>query len=1568
MIHRFYTCILILWASALSLAQSVSAQSLKTPDMAYPKTVKSEAETLLRKAEKRGDGDLLVAALTRLTLADHALSPELGEKHLERIHQYQRREQRPQILALLRLLELNYLEDTFSFSSNIDSLLVLLTEAGKENLSLYPISDFRESIDPGSKESRKYVSNLYDLLVLTRFLRAERNLLQSEALKQGLPDGSDSFALFCYAYALTNYWETTEDQLEQYLARFPEGPYAGEIEAKLHSSRTQHLNVSIANMSKSVAGGHDIPIRIHWSHVREAVVVAYAFPDTLTPGWLQSPEGRRKEYPVVEVARKHYQLPLGSMDANRNDENDEIDLTFPALPYGIYGFDIFSADHPADPLKKLNPQSRTLFSVSDLYPISSVNYLKESQQRMVVDQWSGSPVSDVRFSSDYPVRGDDRYCLYRLPSNDDIRRSQSPEWRGDQVALFTDLAIYRPGETIRWSAIAYEPRYFQHSVDADEVLEVWLTDDQDHVLQRDTVVTDMMGQACGSWRLSEGDGASLGMYRIQAASAGINHNRTVSSRWIEVAAYKAPTFLVEFDRFADSYHLSDTVHVSGTVRTLNEVPMVGQSVNLQVHGGAPDLQQTLITDAEGRFSTTYMLSQLLPDSTLWRYWHWFSVTAQATNAGGESQQSQSGFHFVGNGIRPQSQQEQDTLPANVPLWMAAADKKQECTSDACFVIYNSVPDAHIYYIAYDKDLFLGEGWLHYRDTGRHELYLELKRRGTESEMSVDFYSHYHGENFREYATARLKEPRLVLETEVMRDQMQPGIVETWKLRAHYDDSQKTPARARLMLLLYNSAIAQLAANRWTLHPTTLPGLRVALIQHGNCDLWSWYSFGYTEPTQRKRGLINLPKLQTWDIGFNRYRNDACFDVKMMGAQKPKYRLQSSAESVLTMSADALPDASDSEDVPLIPTNIAIRDSITKVALYEPMLQTDEKGEVSVTFCAPQDNATWLVEALAYDFPLHVAELHRQIVVQRPVMVKPSTPRFLRRGDSCRLMGVVQNTGSDSIEAEVKIELYHPHSLQIINEQRQHLLLAPRQELGVGISFDVPDSLASLGFRLIAVAEGCSDGEQLCLPVLPAAEPLTDTWVFFEMPDSSQDNHLLRVIDQTIRQAGEELGLQLGEGESRSFELKVDHSVEDYLQPQLLRVYDSEATTATAIAHSLWARTVVDELCDTLSDASSLVERLNLLQNADGGYSWIDGDYRRSSDYATAVVVGLMDRLEAMQMDVPEGLHLDRARNYLRDSTDYYQPRIRSLRRAWRHMSLADRGFVAQYMYEHHRIRTARKIARSILEYQVADDYYGGSWSIEHSRRAGQLLRCCWWRPLLYHDQLAMTAHLTEVLHEVGLPTARPKERAAMTDAIRRARQWMLMSKRTTDWGCSSLVADAAYALLRTGDVWDEHYHPVWGSVSYTRSVAVDEVKPHSLHEVSVEPLRLVSVDGKTLASSPSMQSTMLHVGQKVRVEIPVIATQSMDYVTVTVARPACLEPLRQTSGYFFQGRLWGRSETRDTKTRFYIEHLTEGRHLLSFEAYVTHEGVFVQPAIHLVCEYEPTFRAHTGGGRLTVDK
>lgn len=157
--------------------------------------------------------------------------------------------------------------------------------------------------------------------------------------------------------------------------------------------------------------------------------------------------------------------------------------------------------------------------------------------------------------------GEDVY----LPMNNgnrtwiDGKTEQKPLKR---VHVYTDRAIYRPGQKVQIAGVVYEQRGNDSRVLFNEELKMSVYDAQGQELHKTSLKSDEMGTVAAEFVLPQV--ALTGSYRISLDNV---------SAWIRVEEYKRPTYQIAIEKTVSPYSFGDTLLLKGSVRTLTDVPM-----------------------------------------------------------------------------------------------------------------------------------------------------------------------------------------------------------------------------------------------------------------------------------------------------------------------------------------------------------------------------------------------------------------------------------------------------------------------------------------------------------------------------------------------------------------------------------------------------------------------------------------------------------------------------------------------------------------------------------------------------------------------------------------------------------------------------------------------------------------------------------------------------------------------------------------------------------------------------------------------------------------------------------
>lgn len=231
-----------------------------------------------------------------------------------------------------------------------------------------------------------------------------------------------------------------------------------------------------------------------------------------------------------------------------------------------------------------------------------------------------------------------------------LSRARYYEKKDDEMKyqLFTDRAIYRPGQKVHASAVSYiVKKGLDASVPGKSMeLKFILRDANWKQVAELKATTDEYGTASVDFELPQG--GQTGMYHVSV------NNRANSS--FRVEEYKRPTFEITFPKVNEKYNWGDTVVVKASAKTYAGVPVQGAKVEYQVTrrnqlwwwgaGSAGQLVKTdsCVTREDGTFDVEIPLEASLSGKDeadrsdfmrIARFFN-FEVSAIVTDISGES--------------------------------------------------------------------------------------------------------------------------------------------------------------------------------------------------------------------------------------------------------------------------------------------------------------------------------------------------------------------------------------------------------------------------------------------------------------------------------------------------------------------------------------------------------------------------------------------------------------------------------------------------------------------------------------------------------------------------------------------------------------------------------------------------------------------------------------------------------------------------------------------------------------------------------------------------------------------
>ncbi len=179
---------------------------------------------------------------------------------------------------------------------------------------------------------------------------------------------------------------------------------------------------------------------------------------------------------------------------------------------------------------------------------------------------------------------------FRLPANW-LGSGSGTDRENIEIRLFTDRAIYRPGQTLCFGGFAYVQNDDCAAVKKDYGICIELVDSHGQTLATDTVVTDAFGNVHGTLTLPKK--LLNGLCNLKANGRWLNSLR--------IEEYKRPTFSAEIETPTTGYKAGDTVTLTGRAMTFNGLPLEGAAVRCNVQMGRL-VAHSETTDADGRFT------------------------------------------------------------------------------------------------------------------------------------------------------------------------------------------------------------------------------------------------------------------------------------------------------------------------------------------------------------------------------------------------------------------------------------------------------------------------------------------------------------------------------------------------------------------------------------------------------------------------------------------------------------------------------------------------------------------------------------------------------------------------------------------------------------------------------------------------------------------------------------------------------------------------------------------------------------------------------------------------------
>jgi uncharacterized protein YfaS (alpha-2-macroglobulin family) len=179
--------------------------------------------------------------------------------------------------------------------------------------------------------------------------------------------------------------------------------------------------------------------------------------------------------------------------------------------------------------------------------------------------------------------------------------------------------------------------------------------------------------------------------------------------------------------------------------------------------------------------------------------------------------------------------------------------------------------------------------------------------------------------------------------------------------------------------------------------------------------------------------------------------------------------------------------------------VQIRKNFNETAFFFPDLTTDAEGNVSFSAAVPEALTQWKLMTLAHTKDLKSGYSEKTLVTQKPLMVQPNAPRFMREGDKMEFSAKIVNLGDNAINGTAVLELLDAATNKPVDglfkniSPTQNFSTTAGQSTVVKYAIEIPINFNSaLTYRIVAKANDFSDGEEMSLPVLTNRTLVTES--------------------------------------------------------------------------------------------------------------------------------------------------------------------------------------------------------------------------------------------------------------------------------------------------------------------------------------------------------------------------------------------------------------------------------------------------------------------------------------------
>ena len=809
-------------------------------------------------------------------------------------------------------------------------------------------------------------------------------------------------------------------------------------------------------------------------------------------------------------------------------------------------------------------------------------------------------------------------------------------------------------------------------------------------------------------------------------------------------------------------------------------------------------------------------------------------------------------------------------PIDQGIWIQ--NKKYTITKDNSVEFYygSTLDDGEILYVLYDDKKIYDQRWIKTK-AGIHKSRILLPKdvnEATVNLIAVNDYNCY-------IASAKINRANayngIKINAQSFRDKITPGSEEQWTFSI--TDTKGKGKESAIIMDMYSIAIEKLNPHNFHLQfykPSYYANINMpyfdnnsqyrqsSLSSNGNCiDMkipqFNTYNYSLINTDSRydniivraysSKRLANSLSGKVAGYAIVEEEAELSDDVVMYEVEEPKNQNQS-AEVI---------------DVTNMP-NIALRENETPLAFFRPMLTTDTLGNLSYSFTVPNANTTWLFNAIAYDNNMDVAHFARNVIANKPIMVQPNVPRFLRNSDMTTIKASVMNNSDSTLVVTTIIEIFDPSTAKNITQYRQIDTIRVSQSAIASVDIKAPINATMIGYRIKSYCDNFGDGEQSIIPILPATSPVIESTTFYMGADQKSYALTLPSMPAEARVTLEFCenptwyavtalpGLNNGQSRTSTSATMAIYSasIADGIlrqNPQIASALyqwqhsdKTDSTLVSMLSRNQDLKNMLLSATPWVEDANNDTERmarlsllfnkkeikatidknihlLATLQRSGGGWAWI-AENDKASTWATLSILEKIGHMKKLGF-LPDNKDLN---SMIENAIKYVDAEYAQLFKKYPKSDYSTYVFIRDMFPEYRQSTAAKKVSNATIQlivsnwkqYSLAKKATSAIilYNNGYNSSAREILNSItefsqsttsqgmWWPTVVNNLDHNIDKNLVHANILDAYYQITPNNRD-----IDKMRQWLIINKEANDWGNSFATSYVIYTLLNTGTRW-----------------------------------------------------------------------------------------------------------------------------------------------------------------------